>query len=196
MKNSRTRGRQAYAFRVSKPNLFSTATTALILVMAGCGSEPPDDNAYFEIIPEEERSEKDPSGIDYADIRSALHEAEVLVAPDDPRLQVPHQGFALLSMGGGIFCPQGYGFDTKLSVCSNGKEALGPFPRAMVELCELYGGGDACKNDNWALSFAANLRGDQSCLRGTERDEESGLCSDGVHVYGPFCGNRSKLVKN
>ena len=87
--------------------------------------------------------------------------------------------------GLGMYCPAGFAFDPQLRLCANGKDALGPFPPAMVNRCRESGGGPACEGLLWNIGFASDLRGRAVCPFGTFT-REGGYCASGGEAYGPF----------
>lgn len=60
-----------------------------------------------------------------------------------------------LSTRGTALCPAGAQYDTLTSYCVEGQDAFGPFPQALVDECELRGGGSACVTARWNRNFLA-----------------------------------------
>ena len=91
------------------------------------------------------------------------------------------------------YCPTGFMYDKVLKLCATetedveNDEAYGPFPKEMEELCREYGGGDDCSNITWNKMFAADLRGGEKCMFGTNFNEKKGICLDkNGNAFGPF----------
>ena len=57
------------------------------------------------------------------------------------------------SLRGSGDCPKG-SYRQSDGLCTDGKNAYGPFPIAQVEKCEAKGGGNACYSLRWDLNFA------------------------------------------
>lgn len=86
-----------------------------------------------------------------------------------------------------IFCPSGSWYSPSEKMCVTETQAIGPFTRAMVELCKKYGGGNAaCEGARWERSFAARLRLDEPCPRGASFDSARQACLEGKEAFGPF----------
>lgn len=84
-----------------------------------------------------------------------------------------------------IYCPSGFSYDAAVRMCTNGQEALGPFPPAMVARCKESGGGPACDGLLWNIGFASDLRGRAVCPFGSFT-REGGYCAAEGEAYGPF----------
>jgi hypothetical protein len=100
------------------------------------------------------------------------------------------------------FCPAGFALDTTYQLCASPTEAVGPFPRAMIDDCKRFvanrsDGSNACEttltgqvNTRWALALAIATRDHtlttSGCVTGTSFDPATGYCADGANVYGPF----------
>lgn len=99
------------------------------------------------------------------------------------------------------FCAAGFSFDSSHQLCVSASEAVGPFPRAMIDRCKQFvanraDGSNSCETTpdgrpatRWAKTLAidsrkATLQG--ACVRGTTFDASLGYCSDGGNLYGPF----------
>lgn len=150
----------------------ATGVTLLLLTVA-CGREA-------SVEPQNEPYGYDTS--DFSDIREAgYHNYEQVERPSN----LPLASFSLSGSSQGLWCPTGYRYDSRLRLCANESDAIGPFPQEMVDNCIKFGGGAACQDDNWQKNFTAKLRGSGDCLTGTRRTP-SGLCSDGTNAYGPF----------
>lgn len=98
--------------------------------------------------------------------------------------------FESQSLNAAMFCPSGFAYDAAAKMCSDGKQALGPFPQAMVDLCKASGGGPACDSNLWNLAFAVSIRGASTCPLGTAT-REAGLCAGqsaggALAAFGPF----------
>ena len=91
----------------------------------------------------------------------------------------------LTSNSNSFFCPEGFYYDSAIRLCTDGDEAIGPFPQKMRDECEAKGGGAACKEDNWNRAFAAWIRGKGVCPNGSVR-ASNGLCIEKDHAFGPF----------
>lgn len=124
----------------------------------------------------------------------ALDEGE---APDEPGDAVSGRVAAAQA-----FCAAGFAFDTSNQLCTSATEAVGPFPRSMIDHCKRFvanraDGSSSCEttvdgrvNTRWAKALAigarnATLAADR-CASGTALDASLGYCSDGGNVYGPF----------
>jgi hypothetical protein len=102
-----------------------------------------------------------------------------------------------------VVCPPDTVFDAKTGFCvTPDKKAVGPFPDGMVDECKKAGNGAVCDQPNWPVDVAEDARnsnpnavddptiqGDDpvsECPTGTTVSPETGLCTDGKFVYGPF----------
>lgn len=86
-----------------------------------------------------------------------------------------------------IYCPAGSWYSPTDKMCVNERQAFGPFTRTMISLCKKYGGGEsACESARWERSFAARLRLDGQCPRGSSYDVSRAGCIDSGEVHGPF----------
>jgi peptidoglycan/xylan/chitin deacetylase (PgdA/CDA1 family) len=74
-------------------------------------------------------------------------------AVDIPRW---NRNFASALRGAGE-CPLGAVLDRNLRVCVEGDDAFGPFPTAILALCIVNGGGDACYTNRWGRAFYAGM---------------------------------------
>jgi hypothetical protein len=60
---------------------------------------------------------------------------------------------ALSARGDGL-CPIGAALDYKHTLyCVEGDDAFGPFPEALIAICESAGGGNACRSARWRTSL-------------------------------------------
>lgn len=100
------------------------------------------------------------------------------------------------------FCAAGFTFDTANQLCTSATEAVGPFPRSMIDHCKRFvanraDGSNSCEttadgraNTRWARSLAIGARNatltSSGCASGTAFDTARGYCSDTGNVYGPF----------
>jgi hypothetical protein len=92
---------------------------------------------------------------------------------------------------GQIVCPTDYvpmGVGKEGGVlCTSGRDAWGPFTRAMVEQCRAWGGGAGCTTERWSLSLARRARGEGVCPLGATLDaRDTGYCVEGEDAFGPF----------
>jgi len=86
-----------------------------------------------------------------------------------------------------IFCPKGTSFLSSHRLCANDKEAIGPFPRSMMDKCEAAGGGtEACNGARWDAAFAKAVRGTTACPPGSALSDLYGECVAGADAFGPF----------
>lgn len=99
------------------------------------------------------------------------------------------------------FCPAGFAFDTANQLCLSATEAVGPFPRSMIDDCKRFvadraDGTNSCETTpggavttRWARSLAIGARTrtlqPSGCAAGTAR-HASGYCADATNLYGPF----------
>lgn len=100
------------------------------------------------------------------------------------------------------FCAAGFTFDATNQLCTSASEAVGPFPRSMIDHCKRFvanraDGSNSCEttvdgraSTRWARSLAIGARNATltagGCASGTALDASLGYCSDGGNVYGPF----------
>jgi hypothetical protein len=92
---------------------------------------------------------------------------------------------------GVIECPDGF---ERLSigtagaqVCTDGINLLGPFTKAMRDVCLKEGGGsEACVKETWEFKFGLSIRGEGVCPQGANFDASTGYCVEGTDVFGPF----------
>jgi peptidoglycan-N-acetylglucosamine deacetylase len=67
------------------------------------------------------------------------------------------QAFALSLRGTGL-CARGASFDEETGYCTEGANAFGPFPKALVDKCLAAGGGEvACRSARWNRNFLKNI---------------------------------------
>jgi 3D (Asp-Asp-Asp) domain-containing protein len=93
----------------------------------------------------------------------------------------------LLGPESGMWCPEGFKFNTLYKLCTDGKEAAGPFSAQMIATCKQESpSGVACEGSKWPLELAKRLRGTTDCPTGTGMDETLGVCAAGNEVFGPF----------
>lgn len=95
------------------------------------------------------------------------------------------QAPGMVPIGTRIYCPDTYAFDPVARLCVKDGKAIGPFPIAMQRDCIRFGGGSACQNLTWDLSFAKNLRGTDECPKGSTKSAQ-GLCVENGQTFGPF----------
>jgi hypothetical protein len=93
--------------------------------------------------------------------------------------------FLLAAPAEKIYCPPGFSYSAQTKLCANSADAVGPFPQAMVDACEDWGGGEPCKGTFWEREMAEKIRGGGSCPEGSAHNSK-GLCSDGKNAFGPF----------
>jgi hypothetical protein len=84
-----------------------------------------------------------------------------------------------------ISCPGDFFYNDKIKLCATSSQALGPFPKGMIQACKDWGGGEACNATVWSLKMAISARGNGACPRGAYKSSK-GLCTDGSDAYGPF----------
>lgn len=58
---------------------------------------------------------------------------------------------------GTALCPIGAEFDNLTGYCSEGDNAFGPFPAALVRQCTAAGGGSACTKPRWSKKFLRSI---------------------------------------
>lgn len=91
---------------------------------------------------------------------------------------------------GEIVCPAGYSLlkvgQLGGQVCENGTDVLGPFTKAMVEKCKIWGGGGGCESDKWSKRLALSARGTGLCPLGATYDSQTTYCVEGADAFGPF----------
>jgi hypothetical protein len=113
---------------------------------------------------------------------------------------------------GTTFCPAGFSLDLAHRLCASATEAVGPFPRAMIEDCKRFvanrsNGSNACEttvtgevNARWALALAIGARDHtlqaSGCATGTSFDPATGYCRDAANVYGPFSNDDVAFCKS
>jgi len=84
------------------------------------------------------------------------------------------------------YVPMGVGKEGGV-LCTNGRDAWGPFTRGMTEQCRAWGGGAGCTTDRWSLSLARRARGEGVCPKGATLDaRDTGYCVEGEDAFGPF----------
>lgn len=99
------------------------------------------------------------------------------------------------------FCPAGFALDELQQLCLSDTEAVGPFPRSMIDDCKRFvanraDGSNACEttltgavSTRWAKSLAIGARRNtlqaNGCAAGTA-PHSSGYCADATNLYGPF----------
>jgi hypothetical protein len=145
----------------------------VVLTLLGCGSETP--------FPEKVTDLQHPSK------QAAQQQAARPEVVMDRSHVVPDATQLSLADGASAWCPSGARLDTSHWLCVQGKEALGPFPPAMVESCIKAGGGEkACRGERWDAEFARKLRGTSACPPGTTLDTSISECTVGQDIFGPF----------
>jgi murein DD-endopeptidase MepM/ murein hydrolase activator NlpD len=126
-----------------------------------------------------------------------------LAEPDDEEVGEDDVGgdFDQALSAATAFCTAGFSFDVTNQLCVSATEAVGPFPRSMIDHCKRFvtnrpDGSNSCETKpdgtvttRWAKSVAigardATLQG--QCAAGTAFDASVGYCSDGGNIYGPF----------
>jgi hypothetical protein len=70
-------------------------------------------------------------------------------------------------------------------ICTDGSSAFGPFPYGMRADCKVLQ-QPFCDGPVWPIFQALNLRGFDTCPKGTLLEPKTDFCSDGANLYGPF----------
>ena len=109
--------------------------------------------------------------------------------PEDPEpVPLPDPGVTFAP----VECPFGYELKPVNSaggrLCSNGKDAWGPFSEKMIQRCinDWNGGEQICGTNRWSWTIAKDTFGKGVCPEGASFEEDLGYCVENGMAFGPF----------